>query len=168
MFLSVRMLSSEFHFLVVFTAELAPFSISYLPSYARATQSAYAGTVWVAVSLGATQLMWGSAGLNSHVSRLWSPSLVLLSCESSWTWFGVWSTFMCSFPICNSFGKNLFLLLGELWERLWEISNTVLSWLPQSYPKPSCCRTSTAPTVHRSRTWPGHTWAGRRFLADKT
>lgn len=168
MFLSVRMLSSEFYFLAVFTAELAHFSISYPPSNAQTTQSAYAGTGRVAMSLCATQLMWGSAGLNSHVNRLWSPSLVLLFCESSWTWFGVWSAFLCSCPVCNSFGKNLFLLLGEFWERLWETSNTVLSWLPQSYTKPSCCRTSTAPTVHRSRTWPGHTWAGRRFLADKT
>lgn len=94
MFLCVKILSSEFYFLAAFTAELAPFSISYPPRNAQAAESAYAGTAPVAMSLGATRLMWGSAGLNSRVGRLWSPSLVLLSCVSSWAWFWVWSTFL--------------------------------------------------------------------------
>lgn len=74
--LCAKMLSSEFYFLAVFTAELAPFSISYPSSNTQAAQIAYVGTgnlvlVGVAMSLGATQLTCSSAGLNSRVSRLW-------------------------------------------------------------------------------------------------
>lgn len=74
--LCVKMLSSRFYFLTVFTAELAPFSISYPPSNTQAAQSAYVGTgdlllVRVAMPSGATQLTWSSAGLNSCVSSLW-------------------------------------------------------------------------------------------------
>lgn len=73
--LCVKMPSSEFYFLTVVTAELAPFSLSYPSSNTQAAQSACVGTgdlllVRVAVSLGATQLMWSSAGLSSCVSRL--------------------------------------------------------------------------------------------------
>lgn len=51
--------SSEFYFLTVVTAELAPFSLSYPSSNTQAAQSACVGTgdlllVRVAVSLGAT------------------------------------------------------------------------------------------------------------------
>lgn len=63
--LCVRMPSSEFYFLAVSTAELAPFSISSYPSaYTQAAQSI--GTVGVAMSLGSPQLLWCSC-----VSRLW-------------------------------------------------------------------------------------------------
>lgn len=67
--LCVKMQSSEVYFLAVSTAELAPFSISYPSGYSQAAQSV--GTVRVAMSLGAPQLMWCRAGLNSCVSRLW-------------------------------------------------------------------------------------------------
>lgn len=74
--LCVKMPSSEFYFLAVVTAELAPSSISYPSSNTQAAQSVYVGTgdlllVRGAVSLGATQLVWSSSGLSSCVSRLW-------------------------------------------------------------------------------------------------
>lgn len=69
--LCVKMPSSEFYFLVVFTAELAPFSISYPSSNTQATQGTYVGTVLVTMSLGAIQLMQSRIGLNICVSRLW-------------------------------------------------------------------------------------------------
>lgn len=62
--LCVKIPSSEFYFLAVSTAELAPFSISYPSGYTQAAQSV--GTVGEAMSLGAPQPMWCSC-----VSRLW-------------------------------------------------------------------------------------------------
>lgn len=127
-FLCVKILSWEFYFLTVFTAELAPFSINYPPSNAQAAQSAYAGTVRVVMSLGATQLVWGSADLNSHVSRLWLPSLVFLSCVSFWAWFWVWSMFLgfCAVVLFAAvLGKPV--SSGRIMGKTY---NTVLSCLP--------------------------------------
>lgn len=66
----MKMPSSQFYFLAVFTAELGPFSISHSSSNTQAAQRAYVSTddlllTWVVMSLEASQqmLMVFSSGL---------------------------------------------------------------------------------------------------------
>lgn len=65
--------------------------------------------------------------------------------------FGAHSWGFVQLSCLQQFWENLFLLRGELWEGLWETYNTVLSWLSQSYTKPSYSGTSTVTIVHREQ-----------------
>lgn len=151
--------SSQFYFVAVFTAESAPSSISHSSSNTEAAQRAYVGTddlllTWAVMSLEANQhmlmvfssglpisysytgdllLVWTTtlAGSDSFLSLLALPSF----CPHSWTWFWVWSTslgFCAVVPCLWRFGENMFPFQREFLEELWETSNTILTWLPQT------------------------------------
>lgn len=186
--------SSQFYFLAVFTAELAPFSISHPSSNTRAAQRAYAGTdhlllTWVVMSLEASQLtvMVFTSGLSTLYSYTGDPLLVgttmlggcgsLHHCRSPpllapVLGFGSWARpwgFVRLFPVCDSFGKTCFLFkenYGKDFGGLLTLS--CCGYHKPSNTEPSCSGTSTVTTAHRSRSRSGCTWAGRRCLADKT
>lgn len=187
--------SSQFCFLAVFTAELAPFSISHSSSNTRAAQRAYVGTdhfllTWAVMSLEASQLtlMAFTSRLSISYSYTRDPLLVwttmLAGCGSLHHWrsppsvlapvFGFGSGahpwgFVQFFPVCASFGKTCFLFKENYGKDFGGL--LTLFWCGCHKPsntEPSCSGTSTVTIAHRSRSWSRHTWAGRRCLADKT
>jgi len=148
--------SSQFYFLVVFTAELAPFSISHSWSNAQAAQSRWhRWLTWVVIFLEASQFtlivflsgLSISYGYTGDLLLVWTT--ILAACGSLHHWrslppvltrglgFGSgahpWG-FVQLFPVC---------------------ALLTLSWC--GYHKPSHSGTSTVTIAHRSRSWPRRT-----------
>lgn len=161
--LCIKLPSSQFYFLAVFTAELAPFSSSHSLSNTQAAQRAYVGTddfllTWVVVSLEASQLTLmvftsGQSALCSYTGEtllVWTTMLAGYGSLHHWlsppvlaSGLGFGSVahpwgFVQLFPVCDSLGRTCFLFKensGKDFERL--LRPSWCDYHNPSYAKPS-------------------------------
>lgn len=129
--------SSEFFFLAVSTAELAPFSISYPSSNSQAVQrELFCWHSWSGSVLGCHPAPvvqhWSEQPCEQAVAAFTTGAPLLL-CEFLGLVLGLEHVLgvLCSWPICKSLGNTCVFFwenYGKDFER--QNSNTVLSWLP--------------------------------------